>query len=121
MVKRERHFLNFGGSLKSKGLHSSRSFLLSFLMILAVVGPLIVPYEIAEPDYENVLSGPSAEHWAGTDAYGRDIFSRIVAGTQISIFVGLIFRFTRCNRWDGVWVIGGLLWKMGGPDYNAHL
>lgn len=60
-----------------------------FLIGLAIVGPYIAPYDISEPDYNNVLLTPSAEHWAGTDAYGRDIFSRIVAGTQISLMVGL--------------------------------
>jgi len=48
-----------------------------------------VPYDITEPDYNNVLTGPSAQHWAGTDAFGRDIFSRVLAGTQISLIVGL--------------------------------
>lgn len=57
--------------------------------MLAFIGPFITPYDITEPDYENVLSGPSAQHWAGTDAYGRDIFSRVLAGTQISLYVGL--------------------------------
>ena len=82
-------FSEFWRKFKKQRLAFISFFFVLFLMILAVVGPLIVPYEIAEPDYENVLSGPSAEHWAGTDAYGRDIFSRIVAGTQISMFVGL--------------------------------
>ena len=82
-------FSEFLRKFKKQRLAFISFFFVLFLMILAVVGPLIVPYEIAEPDYENVLSGPSAEHWAGTDAYGRDIFSRIVAGTQISMFVGL--------------------------------
>ena len=65
-------------------------FFVLFLITMAIIGPSIVPYEITEPDYDNILSGPSAEHWAGTDAFGRDIFSRIIAGTQISLFVGLV-------------------------------
>ena len=65
-------------------------FFVLFLILLSIIGPSIVPYETTEPDYDNILSGPSAQHWAGTDAYGRDIFSRIIAGTQISLFVGLV-------------------------------
>jgi glutathione transport system permease protein len=44
----------------------------------------------AAPDYNNVLAGPSAAHWLGTDSYGRDIFSRIIWGGRISLSVGFI-------------------------------
>ena len=60
-LQRELHSLNFGGSLKNKNLRLSRSFLYYSLLYLQLVGPYIVPYDIAEPDYENVLSGPSAQ------------------------------------------------------------
>ncbi|MFC5589608.1 ABC transporter permease subunit [Sporosarcina soli] len=88
-MKTRTPFSEFWRKFKKQKLAFISFFLVLFLMILAVVGPFIAPYDIAEPDYENVLSGPSAKHWAGTDAYGRDIFSRIIAGTQISLFVGL--------------------------------
>ncbi|MEK4484451.1 ABC transporter permease subunit [Psychrobacillus sp. FSL H8-0484] len=79
----------FWRKFKKQKLAFISFFFVIFLILLALIGPFIVPYDIAEPDYENVLSGPSATHWAGTDAYGRDIFSRIIAGTQISLYVGL--------------------------------
>jgi glutathione transport system permease protein len=82
-------FSEFWRKFKKQKLAFVSFFFVIFLVLLALVGPLIVPYDIAEPDYENVLSGPTAQHWAGTDAYGRDIFSRILAGTQISLYVGL--------------------------------
>ena len=37
-----------------------------------------------------MLSGPSAEHWLGTDEFGRDILSRIIYGSRISLSVGLV-------------------------------
>ncbi|WP_053365814.1 ABC transporter permease subunit [Bacillus sp. FJAT-27245] len=58
------------------------------LFVIALIGPYIAPYGAAEFDYEHVLEGPSLQHWAGTDAYGRDIFSRIIEGTRISLFIG---------------------------------
>jgi glutathione transport system permease protein len=60
------------------------------LVIIAIIGPAITPYSSDEPDYANVLQGPSLEHLAGTDNYGRDIFSRILEGTRISLSVGTI-------------------------------
>ncbi|MDN4075959.1 ABC transporter permease subunit [Fictibacillus terranigra] len=64
------------------------SFVLA-LMLIALVGPYIAPYSSKEFDYESILAGPSLHHWMGTDAYGRDIFSRVLEGTRISLFVGL--------------------------------
>ena len=82
-------FSEFWRKFKKQKVAFVAFFFVILLLVLAIIGPLIVPYDITEPDYENVLSGPSAQHWAGTDAYGRDIFSRVVAGTQISLIVGL--------------------------------
>ena len=59
------------------------------LVILAIVGPYLAPYDYNEYDYTNVLSGPSAEHWFGTDHYGRDIFSRMLVGTRLTLGVSL--------------------------------
>lgn len=59
------------------------------LVILAIVGPYLAPYPYDEYDYSNVLAGPSAEHWFGTDHYGRDIFSRMLVGTRLTLGVSL--------------------------------
>ncbi|SIS51304.1 ABC transporter permease subunit [Paracoccus saliphilus] len=60
------------------------------LVLVAALAPVIAPYSPSEPDYNAVLQGPSAAHWAGTDAYGRDIFSRIIWGARISLAVGFL-------------------------------
>ena len=64
-------------------------FIICFLLILAVIGPYIAPYDPGAFDYNNILSGPSAEHWFGTDQFGQDIFSRILAGAPLSLGVAL--------------------------------
>ena len=64
--------------------------LILVVIVAAIAAPWIAPFDPAEPDYENVLAGPSALHWAGTDAYGRDIFSRIIWGARISLSVGFL-------------------------------
>ncbi|MEH7224950.1 ABC transporter permease subunit [Bacillus sp. JJ1566] len=63
------------------------SFFILLLIIIAIIGPYIAPYDPYEPNYNEVLQGPSMEHLAGTDEYGRDIFSRLLAGTRISLSV----------------------------------
>ena len=59
------------------------------LLILAVIGPYIAPYKPGAYDYDNMLAPPSAEHWFGTDQFGQDIFSRILAGAPLSLGVAL--------------------------------
>ena len=61
-----------------------------FFAIVAVFAPLIAPYDPGQIDIENILTGPSEEHILGTDSLGRDLFSRMVYGTRISLLVGLI-------------------------------
>ncbi len=58
-------------------------------------------------DYDALNAGPSAKHWFGVDALGRDIFSRIIAGTRISLAAGFISVFVGA-------VIGSLLGLFAG-------
>ncbi len=60
------------------------------LVLAAILAPVIAPYDPSAPVYNAVLQGPSGDHWAGTDAYGRDIFSRIIWGARISLAVGFL-------------------------------
>ncbi len=82
-------FLEFWRKFKKQRIAMIAAFFIGFLFIVALIGPFIAPYSAVEPDYENILSAPSMQHLAGTDAFGRDIFSRIIEGTRISLFVGL--------------------------------
>jgi glutathione transport system permease protein len=65
-------------------------FVLLLLILAAIAAPLIAPYGPATPDYNNVLAGSSWAHPFGTDAFGRDILSRIIWGGRISLSVGFI-------------------------------
>lgn len=60
------------------------------LVLVAIFAPFVAPYDPTTPDYNAVLQGPSVAHWAGTDTYGRDIFSRIIWGARISLSVGFL-------------------------------
>lgn len=60
-----------------------------FFLFLAVFGDLLAPWD---PEYSNMSMAfikPCADHWFGTDQLGRDIFSRILSGTKISLLVGI--------------------------------
>ncbi|MEX3915186.1 glutathione ABC transporter permease GsiD [Paraburkholderia sp. BR10872] len=61
------------------------------LVVIAVFAPHLVPYDPENYfDYDSLNAGPSAVHWFGVDALGRDIFSRILAGTRISLAAGFL-------------------------------
>ena len=67
------------------------SALLILLIILAaVLAPVIAPYGEAEQDLLNRLAPPSAAHWLGTDELGRDVFSRILYGSRMSLVIGIL-------------------------------
>lgn len=74
---------------KNKVAMFSLAFVI-LLIIVALFGPLIAPYGEAYQDTANILAGPSAQHLLGTDEFGRDILSRIIYGTRVSISVGVI-------------------------------
>jgi peptide/nickel transport system permease protein len=59
------------------------------LMLLSAVGaPLIAPYHPLETDFLAQFSPPSTAHWLGTDAFGRDLLSRLIYGSRTALLVG---------------------------------
>lgn len=59
------------------------------LVLIAMIGPYIAPYDYTKYDYNNVLAAPSISHLFGTDHYGRDILSRMIVGTRLTLGVAL--------------------------------
>lgn len=57
------------------------------LIAIAVLAPLLAPQSPFAQDLANRLQPPSAEHWLGTDALGRDILSRLIHGSRITLFI----------------------------------
>ena len=101
---------DLGGSLWSDGwirlkknkLAIASLFILGCLCITAVLTPIIAPYGYEE---QNLLLGavpPSSDHWLGTDVFGRDMLTRIMYGSRISLAVGFIA--------SGVALCIGVLW-----------
>ena len=63
--------------------------LFTFLVLCAVLGPALVPYDPLASDTARALSPPSAAHWFGTDQLGRDIFSRLVVATRLDLGIAV--------------------------------
>lgn len=63
--------------------------MLLMVLLVAIFAPTIAPNDPEQQDFENSLEEPSAEYIMGTDSFGRDVFSRLVFGARISLFVGL--------------------------------
>ncbi|WP_026120458.1 ABC transporter permease [Nocardiopsis potens] len=83
----------WGGVLRE--LLRTRRAMVGILLILALVlmawiGPLLSPWEMGERDFTAFRSGPSPEHWFGTDNTGRDVFTLTMVGLQKSIIIGLL-------------------------------
>ena len=66
------------------------SFLVIVMMMFAGIFPQVVaPYNPLDIDFSSILAAPSWDHWLGTDAYGRDIYSRIIYGSRTALIIGL--------------------------------
>lgn len=82
-------------------------FFIFALVFLAVLGPVLVPYEPLETNPEDQFLAPSSEHWFGTDQYGRDIFARLVHATRLDLVIS-------CSAVGLALVAGSLLGAISG-------
>src|SRR6188768_2066210 len=71
---------------------------LSFVIIVAMMfaglfSGIVAPYDPLAIDFASILGAPSREHWCGTDAYGRDICSRLIYGSRTALVIGFTSSF----------------------------
>jgi oligopeptide transport system permease protein len=77
-------------------LKKNRAALVSLALIVIlfafafVVGPLLTPFSSSEQDLTQRYQGSSAEHWFGTDEFGRDMFARVWQGMRVSLYIAFI-------------------------------
>lgn len=64
--------------------------MIALLLLILIVSFFYTPYDVNEMNTSERFASPSAKYWLGTDNFGRDIFSRIMQGTQTAFLVGLI-------------------------------
>jgi peptide/nickel transport system permease protein len=88
--------------VRTKPLGAAGALIILGMMVVAALAELLAPYDAYEADYALQFARPSAQHWFGTDEFGRDLMSRIMYGARIALFVGFTASFMGCT-------IGGLL------------
>ncbi len=74
---------------QAKPLGMAGALVLALMGIVTVFAPLLAPYDPLDASFARSLP-ISGEHWLGTDPLGRDVFSRVIMGSRISIYVGIV-------------------------------
>ena len=85
--------------------------LVAFHVVLAIVSPVIAPYDFRELSAEIILNAPSSAHWFGTDNLGRDVFTRTMLGGRQALLVTTVSTVLAIT-WGGL--LGVLLGLVGG-------
>jgi len=85
---RVQSFKNFFRKLKKNKAALAGGILIILFIIVAIVGPYFTPYEPNKQIITEKLNGPSLDHWFGTDHLGRDIFSRVIHGMKLTLYIG---------------------------------
>jgi peptide/nickel transport system permease protein len=97
--------------LVRNGVSLAAGGIVTFLVLLALLGPLLTPFDPYATDLANVLDPPGKLHWFGTDQLGRDVLSRVVASARIDLFIAVCA--VAASFALGV-VIGGVAGYIGG-------
>ncbi len=63
------------------------------MMFAGIASELVAPYDPLAIDFASILGAPSLAHWCGTDAYGRDICSRLIYGSRTALVIGFTSSF----------------------------
>ena len=83
--------------------------IVALILLLAVFGPAIAPQNPDQINLLAVLQPPSVQHWFGTDNLGRDLFSRVLVGTRISVEVGVIILSLSVLFGTALGIVSGLV------------
>ena len=74
--------------IRRRPLGAFGALLILVMIVAAVFAPVIAPYDPLEVSFKDLLLPPSGAHLVGTDAFGRDVFSRLIFGSQTALLVG---------------------------------
>jgi peptide/nickel transport system permease protein len=75
---------------RRKPLGAIGAVIILVFVLIALFAPLLAPHDPYTIDPNNLLARPNWSNWLGTDEFGRDILSRIIWGSRVSIYVGLM-------------------------------
>jgi peptide/nickel transport system permease protein len=83
--------------VRTKPLGAGGALIILAMIFVAIFATTLAPYDPYWGDYAVQFARPSAEHWFGTDEFGRDMLSRIMYGARIALFVGFVASFAGCT------------------------
>jgi len=89
-IGRQGLFRLFLSTLKSDPPALIAAIFILGLVFVAVFAPWVAPYDPLSQNIVNAFSPPSAQHWLGTDEYGRDLLSRLIYGARPALIVGVL-------------------------------
>ena len=116
-ISRESYLQTVIRRFKQHHLATVSLVILAVLVVAALLAPIIAPYN---PD--EIVGGfskaPTAEHWLGTDQIGRDVLSRLLYATRISLLVGVLATAISTDRCDSG-TDRRVFWRRCGYDYHA--
>jgi peptide/nickel transport system permease protein len=77
------------GFIRQRPLGAIGAGIVLLMVVTAATAGFLAPYHPLDTDYAAMLAAPDAKHWLGTDAFGRDVFSRMIYGSRTALMVGL--------------------------------
>jgi peptide/nickel transport system permease protein len=102
-----KRFINFWRDfIRRRPLGTAGAALIILMVLAAGFANAIAPYDPVEVNFADLLQPPSPEHFLGTDAFGRDVFSRIVFGSRTALLVGFTASVVGCTLGLALGVIG---------------
>jgi oligopeptide transport system permease protein len=78
---------------KNRGALVSLGIIIAVFGMAFVIGPLLASYSPFTQSLSSRYLGPTADYWFGTDKFGRDMWTRVWAGTRVSLYIGLLAAF----------------------------
>jgi peptide/nickel transport system permease protein len=78
---------------RGKPVGMAGALVVAAMALTALLADVVAPYNPVETDYGAMFAPPSAEHWLGTDTFGRDVLSRIIHGSRTALLVGFSASF----------------------------
>jgi len=90
---RDPWYAKFWGLVCRQPLGAAGGLVVLIMLFATIFAEVISPYDPEIISFESMLVPPSVDHWMGTDAFGRDILTRIIYGARTALFVGFTAAF----------------------------
>ena len=92
-IPRKPWYVSFGQLLRKQPLGAAGGLIVLLMLLATVFANVLSPYDPEAASFEHMLMPPNADFWFGTDAFGRDILTRIIYGARTALFVGFTAAF----------------------------